>query len=117
MVEPVVGEVERVAGLEHGALRGLKRRLQFREALEVRVLQARQRDGGAGGRELERAEVEVGHLLGREDDEAPAAGDDAGEVMRRSVMVGTRVALPIHRRGHTAALTRGMGLSAANPGR
>src|SRR5437762_1748683 len=74
----------------------LQRLAKSREAPEIRVVQPHQAHRRAGRREVERSDVEIRDLLGREQRESPAAAYHAADV----------VPLIEVRRGRTRAGTR-----------
>ncbi len=66
---------------------------EAREAVEVGLGEIDQAHGLACGRDVQRADVEVGHLPGREQREAAAAGHHAGEVVGQVEVRGDAVAV------------------------
>mmetsp|Transcript_10001 Transcript_10001/g.40585 ORF Transcript_10001/g.40585 Transcript_10001/m.40585 type:complete len:550 (-) Transcript_10001:734-2383(-) len=115
MVEPHAGDVDRIARRQLGRFARGQRVAEAREALEVRLVEVHQADRLAGGGRVQRAEVEVGQLLGREDGEAPPAGGDDGEVVRQVVVRGNAgaVAEPQADEGVARAEAQAVGIEEA----
>ena len=75
-------------GAELGDLRVPQRCGELREFREIRLREIDQADRLACGREVERTDVKVLQLFGREQREAAAPRDDARDVIRQIVMGG-----------------------------
>src|SRR6185312_12234593 len=59
---------------------------EFRVTLEIRIREVDQTDCLAGGREVERADIQIDELLGREQREPAMADYDARNVVGQIVM-------------------------------
>ena len=82
-VPPQARHVERVARPKLGGFRGLQRLAETRVPLEVRIFQVDQAGRLPREREVQRTDVEVLELIGREERELASPGDDTGEVLRQ----------------------------------
>lgn len=78
MVPPVAGNEDRIAGIERRDARGGERIAKPRETVEIGVLRIDERQRR---RIIERPDIEVRDLIGREREEAPPSRDHAGEIM------------------------------------
>jgi len=75
-------QIQRIAGFKLDDTRVIQRFAQTREAFEVRCVGTRHGDRRAGGREIERSDVEIGDLLDREQGETTATADHHRQVVR-----------------------------------
>ena len=118
MMPPQGRDVDGVARLELGGARRGQGLAKARKALEVRILERHHARRLAGHRMVERADIEVGDLVGREQGEAAAAGDDAGDIVRQVEMGADlrAVADPDARTGQLGREAARMRLAASKPG-
>src|SRR3546814_1315211 len=79
-VPPHIWQIKRIAGFERRFARVAPRLGEARVAVEVGRERVDHADRSAGRRQLERAGIEVGELIGREQGEAAAAGDATGDI-------------------------------------
>src|SRR3712207_5440381 len=84
-VPSMVWDVDRVARLQCRRLRRLHGLREARVALEIRVRELDHAHRRAGRRELDGPRVEILDLLWREQCEAPAARDDAADILHQIV--------------------------------
>ena len=81
VVPPQRGNENRIAGAKFGRLGGRQRLAELGVALEVGMTQRHEAHRRAGGSEVERTDIQVGHLLRREQREAAPPGDHAADVV------------------------------------
>src|SRR6185312_9315224 len=116
VMPPERGYEDRITRLQFRDLRGGQRFPEFGEAFEIGILQRNHADGRTGGRPLDRADIEICNLFGREESESSLAADHAGDVVHLVEMRGRENSLPNHNLGSTDASRRGSLCSARKPG-